>query len=177
MSDTPPIYTDPAYTDSSLMAFPGNVIGCIEVAANTIPDIELVARRPLTPMDPTWSIGIVALHWQPGATERGARDAHLLGKLEPTLSTYTYAIQALVRHADAQDGLALHSLLSKRIRAMLYRDAGLRVALAALTETSFGVTERLQRWGVSTQRFAANEIESEWLYLSTTELQVVTETV
>lgn len=160
-------------------AFPGNVLQVLDDEFKTIPDIELVEKRPLTKFDPSFSIGLIALGWRPGAHEINGRSNHagqLLGRNEPVLSTYTFAIQAFAKHADAVEGLAIHSLLSKLVRTMLYRGPQVPLRLAALSETSLGVTERLQRWGVGQQRFASNEIESEWVYLSTTEMWVETET-
>lgn len=159
-------------------AFPYNVVQVIttEYTSEKYPDVEIVVERPLTTLDASFSIGIVALTWVPGAHERAGQD-NLLGQIEPTLATYHYAIQSLVRHTDPIEGLATAALLAKQVRTMLVRDPQVRLRLAALSETSLGATERLQRWGVGTQRYASNELEGEWLYLATTELWVETETV
>jgi hypothetical protein len=174
MSDFPP---DPM--PAAILAFPGNVMQVLETRFLAgITDVDVVAKRPLTPLDPSFSIGLVALNWQPGDHEIGSASSNpgTLGRVEPSTGTYHYLIQALIKHSDALEGLAYHGLFTKQVRAMLYRDPGVRLGLAALTEKSMGVTERLQKWGIGAQRFASNEIDSEWLYLSTTELWVETET-
>lgn len=163
-------------TAAAGLSFPGNVLQVFEEEAVRYEDIELIEKRPLTVMDPSFSIGLVALTWVPGAHERAGQD-NLLGQIESTLSTYHYAVQALVRSADPVEGLASHGLFTKLVRAMLVRDPQVRLRLAALSETSFGITERLQRWGVGQQRFASNELDGDWLYLSTTEMWVETESV
>ena len=95
---------------------------------------------------------------------------------EPTLSQYLIGVQAFVKDGDEERGLAAHSVLSMRVRSVLYRDEPLRVALSSLSVTYQGVTERLKRWGVRTQRYFANDLEGQWLYLSTLEFFIETET-
>jgi hypothetical protein len=77
---------------------------------------------------------------------------------------------------DQVRGLARHSVLSGRLRALLYRDAPLRVGLTALSVVDFGATETVQGWGVNTQRYMANEVEGSFIYLSNLELFLETET-
>lgn len=174
MTDTPPASLS---ADPSLF-FPGNIVTALVEAYTEIPDVEHVVPRPLRAMDPSMMVGVVSLGWEPGAIEIAGqqRDSRLLGQQEPTLQTYNFVIQALVVDMDTERGLMVHSIFSKIVRAMLARNEPLALRLAALTETTLGVTERFQAKGVARQRFAANEIEGQWLYLSTTEFWITTET-
>lgn len=162
--------------------FPNNVtevlqtrLGFIDIltkinATDDNPDgVPAVFTRPLRPSDPAVCVGVFSLDWAPDELEIGAS--------EPSLSTYIYAIQSFVKHTDEQEGNLLHGLLAKTVRAMLYRDADTRVALGSLSETSLGITERAQRWGVRQQRFANNEVDGQFLFLSTTDFWLQTESV
>jgi hypothetical protein len=60
---------------------------------------------------------------------------------------------------------------------MLYGDQPLRVGLAALSVASGSSIERAQRWGIRQQRFSSNEIQGAFLYLSTLEFWLETETI
>lgn len=161
--------------------FPNNVVetlktrlGLIDIITKindgvTPGGVPAVFTRPLRPSDPNVCVGVFTLDWAPDENE--------IGGTEPTLATYIYAIQTFVRHGDEQEGNNLHGLLTKAVRAMLYRDADTRVALASLSETSLGITERAQRWGVRQQRFANNEVDGQFLYLGTTDFWFQTESI
>ena len=99
------------------------------------------------------------------------------GRHEPTLQQYLITVQAFVKDMDEERGLATHSVLSKMIRSMLYRDDPLRVALGSLSVTTDNSIERTQRWGIRQQRYFSNELSGSWLYLSTLEFWLETETV
>lgn len=94
---------------------------------------------------------------------------------EPTMQQYVIGLQAFIKDGDEEIGLARHSTLSYAIRSMLYRDAAIRVGFQSLTYTSNGVTERLRRWGIRSQRFLSNELSGSWLYLSTLEIWAETD--
>jgi hypothetical protein len=100
-----------------------------------------------------------------------------LGRHEPTLQQYLITVQGFVKDMDEERGLDVHAVLSKRLRAMLYRDDPLRVGLLALSVVMNGSTERAKRFGVRTQRYVSNEINGSWLYLSTLEFWLETETI
>lgn len=158
--------------------FPNNAV--LEIANRSklldpAGDVQ-VFRRPLKPEDPVQSIGIFGGMWAPVQDSVEMKGGFLPGPQEPTIQRYTLAVQAFVKDMDEERGLAAHSVLSKMILAMLYRDEPLRIGLAGLASTMLGQTERTKRWGVSTQRFLNNEIDAEWLYLSTVECWLETET-
>lgn len=136
-----------------------------------------VFRRPLMPTDPVQSIGVYGSIWRPVDDSYEMRGSASPGPQEPTLQRYSLFVQGFVKDADEERGSSAHSVMSKYILAMLYRDEPLRLGLAQLSSSLLGVTERTKRWGVSTQRFLNNELDAEWLYLSTVECWLETETI
>lgn len=160
--------------------FPNNAVDLIaERAAFLDPDSVdkiTILRRPLRESDPVQSIGVFGSQWFPDEESLEMRSIPS-GVQEPTLQSYLIAIQAFVKDMDEERGLATHSVLSKMIRSMLYRDEELRLRLRALTVTMQGSTERMMRWGIRSQRFLSNELSGSWLYLSTLEFWIETETV
>lgn len=151
------------------MPFPMLIVDALaEELAFTI-GVGKVLRRPLRPTDPDGSIGVIAADWVPNAM--------VIGQHDPAVGTYLFQIQAFVKHTDEEEGRDAHADFAQRIRLMLYRNAGLRVRLGGLAHTADGLIERVQRWGIRQQRYAANEVDGEFLYLSTTEFWTETETV
>lgn len=152
--------------------FPNNVVSLCKTAFLEIDSDLTVLGRPLRPTDPQQCVGVMAQMWTPDETSQ-----EIIGVSpgEPTLQQYLIGIQALVKHGDEEKGLAIHSILSSRVRAVLYRDESFRVALQGLSATDSGVTEAMRRWGVRTARYLANEIDAEWVYLSTLEFWIETE--
>lgn len=86
-------------------------------------------------------------------------------------------LEALIRHTDEEQASALHNLSAKTLRVMLYRDPALRTRLLSLSETNLGVVERVQRYGIQQQRFAANQVDNEFVFFSVIDLWVETEIV
>lgn len=169
--------TDPTVVAGE--AFPGNVVKVLAEEYPRIPDVERVGgvvARPLNRLDSNFMIGVVALHWEPGGTERSGQ-SQLLGQNESTLNTYNFMVQGLVKTMDEEVGIASSSLFAKIIRTMLYRDPRVRLRLSQLSEVSLGFHERFSKLVVRSQRYASNEVEGNWLYLSVTDFAVVTETV
>jgi hypothetical protein len=155
--------------------FPYNAIDKIaECMAQIDPDI-VILKRPLRESDPVQSIGVFASQWLPEEDSYEMKGGPL-GIHEPTLSSYIISIQVFVKDADEERGAAVHATLSKIVRAMLYRDDTLRVALRALTAVAAGSTERTGKFGVRAQRYLSNELSGSWLYLSTIEFWLETET-
>lgn len=158
--------------------FPNNVVDILYTRLGMIdPDI-FVVRRPLRHTDLAQSIGIFGSMWMPDQESLEIRGigSGMPGSQEPTLSRYMITIQAFVKDMDEERGLATHSVLSKMILAILYRDQPLRVGLSSLSAEVLGVTEHARRWGITSQRFLNNELgDNEWLYLSTVEFWLDTE--
>jgi hypothetical protein len=60
---------------------------------------------------------------------------------------------------------------------MLYHDRDLAVALGQLAESESTRIERYKRLGIRQQRFLNNELNGKFIFLSSTELWVETETI
>lgn len=159
-----------------MTGFPSNIV---EELATTFrehlagpdddPKTEILTR-PVRFTDPALSLGIYALDWTP------VQDSMQIGQQEPALNRYLFRIQNLVKHATEVEARALYTTHAKIVRAILYRDPGLRVRLAALQETFLGTSERFHRFGVRSQGYLNNELRGNWVYLATTDLWVETET-
>lgn len=165
--------------EASDAVFPNNAVKVVSERFKLLDpagDVQ-VFRRPLEVSDPVQSIGVFPTLWTPTQDSVEMRGSSSPGPQEPTIQRYTLTIQAFVKDADEERGLSAHSVLSKYILAMLYRDEPLRLGLAQLSYSMLGVTEKTRRWGISTQRFVNNELDAEWLYLSTVECWLETETI
>ena len=170
--------------DDSAVVFPNNVADIlytrylVKIDPDTVDPNQRVAvlRRALRPTDPIQSLGISPVDWMPNEDSKEIVGQASPGPSEPTLQTYFYNIQTLVKDTDETRGLAIHSILGTRARAILYRDVPLRVGLASLQVTLDGATEQLKRYGVRAQRFVSNELQGNFLYVSTIEFWVETET-
>lgn len=162
--------------ENTAVVFPNNVVSLLNTRIKLLDSGLCVINRPLRENDPNQSVGIVAANWLPNEESYEMRGAPL-GRHEPTLQNYFITVQAFIRHGDEEKGLAIHSVLSKMLRAMLYRDNALRVGLAALSASYGGSTETTKRWGVRQQRYFSNELQGSWLYLSNLEFWLETETI
>lgn len=152
--------------------FPNNVVSLAKMAFQAIDSDLSVFTRPLRNTDPRQSIGVFGQMWTP---DEQSMEMYGFNPGEPTLQTYMIGVQAFIKHTDEELGLAVHSILSNRVRSVLYRSESFRVALTSLSAEDAGVTESMRRWGVRTQRYFSNEIDAEWLYLSTLEFWIETE--
>lgn len=126
-----------------------------------------VVQREIRPTDPNETIAVHVIDWRPLDWEIGNRDV--------SLSRYAIQVETMHRHADESEGRVAQARLAKNIRAMLYRDSGLRVRLTSLSENMLGTTERLKRWGVQLQRYHSNQLSGQFIFISVTELWVETE--
>lgn len=154
--------------------FPNNIIGILKDRGEIFMPNVFTFRRPLRPSDPEESIGFYPATWEPD--ERSHEIGHA-APFEPTLQKYLIGAQAFVKDGDEERGLARHSVLSKMIRTMLYRDEPLRVGLSMLSVSMNGSVESARRWGIRSQRYLNNELDGSFLYLSTLEFWLETETV
>lgn len=164
-----------------LNVFPNNVVEILVPRLRTIdPDIPIL-KRPLRDGDGAQGIGVFASTWLPDeASYEMNGGVSLIGQpraaSEQTLSTYTIIIQGYVLDTDEQQGIGVHNVLAKMIRTLLYRDPVLAVGLGALSYTLLGSTERMQRRRVGIQRYLNNEIDGVFMFLSSLEYYVETET-
>jgi hypothetical protein len=148
-------------SEMDLNAFPATIVTTVARNLRRFSLLNAVLMRPLRPIDPNYCMGVFTFDWTPG------QGSYAIGQEDPQHAIYHLRIQAMVKHTDEELGLKEHSVLSKTLRAMLYRDPQLRAELTALEETSFGVIERLKHYTVQAQRFMTNEItQGTYVYLS-----------
>lgn len=154
-------------------AFPGNVVTLITARLKTLYGSDLlVVSRMLKVTDDSRSVGVFPSSWEPNI------DSFETGNTvpEPTVQTYRIGIQAVVKDFDEQNGIAVHSVMSKAVRDMLYRDVPLKVGLTSLSVTTGGRTERLQRHGINRADLISNQIQGQFFYLSVIDFWFETET-
>lgn len=161
--------------------FPVNVVNIIATRLRVLdPDIRIF-KRPLRDSDGTQCIGVYPITWNPDESSMEMQGellgAPLVGRHQPTLQRYIVGIQAFVKDTDEEQGIAIHATLSKMIRSLLYGDVPLAVGLNALSLTMNNSRERIQRRGIQVQRFLSNEVDGIFMYLSSLEYFVETETV
>jgi hypothetical protein len=161
--------------------FPNNVIELMVPRVQTIDADLRVFKRMVRDGDPTQSVGVFPLTWQPdeltyemdgGITTLGQKRAAAM----PTVGTYTIGIQSFVMDSDEEQGIGVHNVLAKMLRTLFYYDTPLGVGLRALSVSMYGSTERFQRMKVGVQRYLTNEIDGVFHYVSSLECTVETET-
>lgn len=157
--------------DDATAVFPSNAIELIAYRLNALygPEV-LVVKRRLKVTDNTQSIGVFPITWLPDVT------SFEMPSKEPTVQRYMIGVQSFVKDSDEQRGIAVHSVMAKVIRSMLYNDNPLQVGLNSLSVTMNGATEKIQRRGINRQQFLDNLIDGVWNYLSTLEYYIETET-
>jgi hypothetical protein len=158
--------------------FPNNFVEVVSVVLPGIATEVTLQKRPLRPTDPNYSLGVYATIWTPN--QDSYEIGHLggggdIGPSEPTLSEYQFGVQVLVKDGDSSRALAIGSLLNRRVRSVLYRNADLRQALAGLYAVEDGVTERLKRWGIRNQRYLSNDVEGSFVHVSVLDGYIETE--
>jgi hypothetical protein len=164
------------------VAFPVNVVNALaerykQLYVDTAPTPEEatdIKLRPLNNQDRSETMGIYPGIWTPNEDSYEMRGMQYSG--EPTLGRYLVMIQNFIKDGDRERGAAKHSIFATRTRNVLYRDPVLRVALPQLVVTDLGVTERVKRWEVRSQRYFSNELGGTWVYLSSLECLIETET-
>lgn len=134
------------------LVFPDNAIALITARITTAVDADLgVFKRPLRPTDATQSVGVFPLNFAP------FDDSIEIQSLQPTINRYAIVIQSFAKDFVEEDGIVVHSILSARLRSMFYRDPALHAGLTALQVTMNNSLERMQRRGITVQRFLSNE--------------------
>lgn len=150
-------------------AFPNNVVVCLGIVLPGIDSDCTILKRPLRPTDPNYSVGVYSTAWTP------QEDSHEIGRVDPTLNNYQIGIQTLVKDGDTERGLAISNILTNRVRAVVYRNEPLRVALGSLYVQDATSRESMKRWGVRSQRFMSNDIEGTFVTISVLDLWLETE--
>lgn len=161
-----PVPTPDAPTD----VFPNNVVEVLVTQLQAaFPAIETILRRPLRTSDPTMSLGAFPVDWLPTTLE--------IGNSGPSLSRYNFAVQTLTKEGNEEEGRRNSGFLAKSVRQMLYSNSALRVQLAQLSEATVTQIERVQRWGITRQQFASNNLQTQMIHFSSTQIWVETEIV
>jgi hypothetical protein len=159
--------------------FPNNVVKFVALAEATIDEDVRIFKRPLRNTDPRQSIGVFAQGWDPDpeSLEIAGIGAENPAPQMPTIQRYTLGLQAFVKDAEEERGLAVHSVLAQRTRMVLYTNGPLQVIFGQLVTTpAVGWTESMTRWGIRTARYFSGDIAGEMLYLSTLEFWIETQT-
>lgn len=116
-------------------------------------------------------IGVFPANWSP---DLGSKE---IGNIEPTEARYVIRIQNMRIDADEIIGRAKFNNTCRAIRAILYRDPVLRLALGGLSETIAGSTERVKKYDVTKQDYLSGRLgDGNMTYFCTTEMVVTTET-
>jgi hypothetical protein len=161
--------------DPNQASFPNNVVQLIHFRIGTLWDNVDAKMRPLRKTDPNLSVGVFGALWQP-ITDSVEMAGQPAGADMPTLERYSGAIQTLSQSMDEEEGLVQSSALAEAMRTMLYTDNPLRVGLTALQTSVLGKTKRFTKIYIGSQRFLSNEIQGQFIYLSTLEFTFETET-
>jgi hypothetical protein len=152
------------------MAFVPPIAVAMERNLNADGEYTIFAR-PISPTDPSRSICIFPTDWAANPA-----DKLIGGSPEPYRSEYKIVIQNSLISGDPEGGRAMFSVDAKAIRAILYRDPDLHVALTSQVEVFMGSYERVQKVDVLRQEFMASRMNVGFMYLAKTEIVVTTET-
>lgn len=163
--------------------FPANVVSLAAVRLDqrlnddSIPDEQhvLVQTRPIHSLNAGAAVAVLPVDWSiAGEPEMGTypRDPH-------PIQEYGVIVQCLVSDWSEESGISRLSLLSRRVRNTLISDRVLHQALRGLECTEDETRERFHALRVLRQNFLVNDPDEETtaLYLSTTEITVVTEVI
>jgi len=149
-----------------------NFVSMVAARLDLIDPDVMVFRRKLYNTDPAQAIGVAAENWSPNP-----QSYEMLGQgtSEPSINRYDVAVQCLIKDSDEQRGIAVSSKLSKMVRGILLADPPLRDSLRVLSSKLYGVTERTLKWSVPSQRYLSQELSGQFVYLSTIQVQLETE--
>lgn len=166
-----------------LSVFPANVIFPVAIRLDQRlngPDIEpeqhvRVQTRPIHTLNAGKAVAVLPVDWSiAGDPEMGTypRDPN-------PLQEYGIIVQCLVSDWSEEAGINRLSLLSRRVRNTLISDRVLHQALRGLECTEDETLERFHALRVLRQNFLVNDPDEATtaLYLSTTEITVVTEVI
>lgn len=155
--------------------FPWNAVDIIAYRLSLVDADVQAFRRRLYSTDPAQAWGVSPATWSPNQESLEMRGADIAQ--EPTIQHYGVVVQAMVKDTDEERGIAVHSKMSKIARSVLLTDIPLRDSLRSLATDLYGVRERTLRWSIRSQRFLSEELNNQFTYLSTIEVQLETENV
>lgn len=149
--------------------WPTNVVDVLVEELLNMEDVEATTSRGLTEDDTSGGIGVYVVSWAPPA------DAYVIGQADPILNVYTFGLDLMIKALDRAEAATTLSVMTKRLRTMLYRDDDLQVRLKQLSETAFGRTETYKRMRVTRQDYRTGTLGGVHLAASTTTLTVETD--
>jgi hypothetical protein len=149
-----------------------NAVQLLAARFSMIDSDLFVCQRRLHPTDPVQSVGVAAETWMPDTESFEMRGGN---RSEPTVQRYYISVQAMIKDTEEQRGIAVHSKLSQMVRGILLTDIPLRDSLQGMVSNLYGVPERTLRWSVPAQRYLANELQGQFIFLSTTQVLLETE--
>lgn len=153
------------------MGFVDLISEALDRVLNFDGEVYKIIGRQIGPTDPSRTIAIWPEDWSANP------EAKLIGALnrEPYESLYTLKIVNLFISADMVEGRRQFSIDSKSIRAILYRDETLRLALAGLTEVFLGSVERVKKYDITNQKFLGSKTGISFSFICTTTMTITTE--
>lgn len=156
--------------------FPSNVIQLIHARMRQKWPSTGLHMRPLRVADKVKAIGLFPSDWTPDIDSfEFQQPVNPRPAGFPTVQSYLIMVQAFVKDMDAERGIRMHSLMSKAIRSLLYHDTPLALGLQSLRVEMDGVAETIQRRHIVRQKYISNEIDGSFLYLSTLQYSIETE--
>src|SRR5689334_12584758 len=148
--------------DDTTTVFPNNAANLIFTRLQDLYGNDLtIVRRRLRSSDAGQAIGVYPSDWFPD------EQSWEFPSKEPTLQRYIIKLQSFAKDYDEERGIAVHSVMAKVMRSLLYADQPLAVGLNALRVTMNGTTEAIMRRGINRQTYLSNEVDGAYLFLST----------
>lgn len=153
--------------------FPQAALDALVPFMTRIDGIKTVVQRPVDQKDGSETLGIFVLGWEPIEYEMIGSNLPM-----PSLTEHEIFLQYVVKSTDEIAARQKYRKVAKSLRLMLYRDESLRDSFGQLVDQDpSGILERVRNWKVRRQRFASDEIEGDFVYMSVTELVLTTEVI
>lgn len=165
MTDLPPnAVTEP------VMFFPERFVQDIAKSLQDLLPDCVVAPRPLSSEDPSFSVGVFADSW--AADE----ESYEIGQFEPTRNVYVIRVQSMIKSLEHTAGRQAHANLAKAIRVILYRDSELQLRLRSSNEEMMSSIERVDGFAVTRTEFLSGRVGASFMFMATTYTRITTNT-
>lgn len=149
---------------------PLQFIDAIADALEAVMTDHFVQTEPVSVLSRDMTIAVFPMAWTPDETTM------LIGSVEPSINHYHIRIQNLTIHGDIQIAYEQFTNDQRKIRAILYRDQTLSVALAAMQESYLGSRESFKRMNVVRQTTLPGRQNLAMYFLCETDILIDTET-
>ena len=136
-----------------------------------------VQTEPLDVLSLDKYIAVFPMSWEPDgeSVEIGSSQNNKQG--EPTINYYHLRVQNLTIHGDIQVAYTQFTNDQRKIRAILYRDTTLGVALRSMQENYLGSRESFKRMTVSRQNTLPGRQRGAMYFMCETDIIITTDTV